>query len=97
MTAMPGGYSFSQDVDSVTVELPVAVGVKASDVKCLFSAVSISVIVQGLTLLSGALAGRCARDECSWSLVQDGAQRLLVLNLAKEGDARAVRWQTLLA
>ena len=97
MTAMPGGYSFSQDADSVMVELPVAVGVKASDVKCLFATVSISVVVQGMPLLSGALAGRCARDECSWSLVQEGAQRLLVLNLAKEGGARAMRWQTLLA
>ncbi len=98
MYTPPGAcYAYSQDADSLSVELRVPAGTKGADVRCVIGAAQLDVAVAGQVLLQGALAGRLARDECSWSLVDDAGNRLLVLSLAKEGGARAARWGSLMA
>lgn len=99
LAAVPGvaGARWAQDADSVTVELAVAAGTRAADVACVIGAQRLDAGLKGAAAaLAGALGGRVSRDDSSWSLCDDGGQRMLVISLAKDGgDAK--QWAKLLA
>ena len=96
----PGAcYAWAQDGDSITVEIGVPPTTKGKDVKVVIGAAQLEVSVAGAAdvSISSPLGGRVARGDSSWSLVDEGGKRLLVLTLAKEGGDRAPAWHSLLA
>ena len=96
----PGAcYAWAQDTDSITVEIGVPAATKGKDCKVVIGAAQLEVSVSGAAdvAISSALAGRVSRGDSSWSLVEEGGKRLLVLTLAKEGGDRATTWHSLLA
>jgi hypothetical protein len=96
----PGAhYAWGQDGDTVTCEMAVPAGTKGKDVKVVIGAARLDVDVASDASLAihGGLGGRVSRDESSWSLVDDGGRRLLVITIAKEGGERAGKWGALLA
>jgi len=96
LTSPPGcAWAWGQDRETVTVEIPVPPATKAAECKVTIGAQRLEVAVAGQAALSGATGGVVVRDDSTWSLVQDGAQRKLTLQLAKAGGAG--HWRALLA
>ena len=87
-------YTYAQDNEEVVIEVKVPAETKAKDVRCAFKPDSVALSVATLPeaqrdVLSGELFQRVKADECSWSLANAGAERVLQVTLAKQ---QPLRW-----
>merc|ERR1712166_966499 len=81
-------YGESEIIVRFALETPVT----KKDVKVVFKATTLQVTVAGEEVLNGKLFGRVQTDDCTWCLVEKGAELQVLLALASD-----TKWQALMA
>jgi len=79
---MPGGtYTWRQTKAEVEVRIPVEKSTKAVELKTKDHWIDLS--VEGKTVFSGKLGGKCKGSESFWQFETEGGQRLLLIQMVK--------------
>ena len=95
------GFSWSQTVSEVVVEVPLPAGARARDVACRVLPASLSLAVCGQAVLQGSLLRKVLPDDSDWVLedaLGQGEGRLLRLTLAKRSPTAGLQhWTSVLA
>lgn len=80
------GYTWSQNEEEVELRFPVSAGTKAKYVKVNFGTSKLRVVVAGQTLLNGALGGKVAVDDSTYTIedANSGAGKELCVTLGKK-------------
>ena len=95
------GFSWSQTVSEVVVEVPLPAGARARDGACRVLPASLSLAVCGQAVLQGSLLRKVLPDDSDWVLEDapgQGEGRLLRLTLAKRSPTAGLQhWTSVLA
>merc|ERR1719483_438829 len=81
-------YGESEIIVRFALETPAT----KKDIKVVFKATTLQVTVAGEEVLNGKLFGRVQTDDCTWCLVEKGAELQVLLALASD-----TKWQALMA
>eukprot|EP00746_Dinoflagellata_sp_MGD_P014990 gnl/MRDRNA2_/MRDRNA2_133154_c0_seq1.p2 gnl/MRDRNA2_/MRDRNA2_133154_c0~~gnl/MRDRNA2_/MRDRNA2_133154_c0_seq1.p2 ORF type:complete len:220 (+),score=50.31 gnl/MRDRNA2_/MRDRNA2_133154_c0_seq1:65-724(+) len=86
-----GNWFLSQEGDELNVRIPLKHAAAKKDVSVIFQTKHLVVKVHGETVIDGKLQGSVCTDECTWSLVEKGAELQVLLC-----KTNVTRWSSLL-